>query len=269
MNQYFGLIAFYKQGLDKIIALDIRWIFISIIILFNAFFILFVLIKSKGDNQKDKILLLSVSSLLFFSSAIHTYDIFRIATGSIVGVIPIIFFLKGYKKYFFIYASVPMLFSLVVANSGNAYAPTKNYFQQVKNSPTPAIFYGQYWNPEIAAYYLNIQNSLMEINGYQCGIKFHHNHTLDAFLQVISPFKQLQMAPYYLFPAKMRSLRPELDTLNSLDLIYTKIILFEELKGSLLSAYVPPKHYKIHSIHPIKKNEYNDVLLILIPITCL
>lgn len=268
MHRYFGLLAFYKQGVDKVFALDIRWVLVFLIITSNALAILLAIPKIRKDGQAKIILILSCSSLLLFSSAVHTYDIFRIATGSIVGLIPLLFLLGQYKKIFTIYLSVPLLFSLVHANSGNIYAPSKIQYLQGKPVSEPEIFYGQNWDPKISDYYKAIEYDLMQIQDMQCGIKYHHNHTMDGFLQVISPFLQLQMAPHYLPPTGMRALRPELDTLTHLETVDKDTILYELIKINQLSEYKPKKNYVIYSLYPVTYTNEDNALLILIPNFC-
>ena len=87
-----------KKSFTKII-FEPYWLLFVIIILVNIF-IIFLFFKNKNFlEDKDKYLInYSIISLCAFSSAIHSLNSFRLATGSILGLFALIYFINRLKK---------------------------------------------------------------------------------------------------------------------------------------------------------------------------
>jgi hypothetical protein len=175
---------------------------------------------SANSNVNDNQVFIALSSLLLLSSSLHLVEIFRLATGTIVGIaclLSVVFLRSGWKKKL-IFIAIPMLLLLQITarNSGNYFFPSYDKLNNSVQIDSPAIFNGQRWSPEVKNYYSQMSEVLNEIKGSQCPIVHHYNYTKDSFIDLISPFKRYQLPPF--------QMPKEFDFLNSKFNIKEKLV---------------------------------------------
>ena len=268
MQYFFGLDIFMIQAFDNIKAFDPRWVLLGIIFLLNIVLIPYLLFNINKKTQAKSILILSISSLVLLSSALHIQDIFRLATGSIIGLIPLIYVLQNFQRLFFVFFLVIFSLTITKGNSGNIYAPNHEQYKNGIFVFSPKLFYGQLWPVGISKYYENIQRDLLTIHELNCGIKFQINRSYDAFHQIISPFTQLQMAPFWLYLDEVRFLRPDLDitSLISPKIPADNLILIDSISVNDKNTYILPNKFSIFSSYNHPSGD--KLTQILIPKYC-
>lgn len=257
---------------------DMRWILVGFIILTNIGTILIGLLNREFRVSLQNNVKLSIFSLLLLSSTLHLAELFRISTGSIVGIINIYYLLKKINAHHaaFIITAVLLLFGITPIGSGHNYSTTNYFFpsKEVINAAglvsTPSYFAGQRWSADARVFYNNLHNDLSEISKL-CNIQYHYNQTYDAFLQVLSPFKKSQLAPFYLSD-QMESLRPDLDWKNRLT-ESSDMIIFKHVKNNYDVSTAFPPNFAIYKSYPTPRTNFlftpNTLLLIVVPIACM
>jgi hypothetical protein len=155
------------------------------------------------------IFLISTLALLLLSSALHLTEIFRLATGTIIGM-PVLFILVSrfnvnYKSnrirvdsvlfvVFAIWSAVHLVKNQPLA--GNYFLPKSEDIAKAVVYEHSRYFKHQRWPAESIKYYDEIESDLMRIAGLSCHIQYLRNNTKDAFISVLSPFIQYQTAPF-------------------------------------------------------------------------
>jgi hypothetical protein len=266
LKENFGVPNLYNITIIRLRSFDIRWLLIIVIIVSNLIFTLLNLIRlfQKRIVVEKNLLVISFSSLILLSSTMHIPEIFRIATGSIVGLIPLFYSLGKFKKPFFIGISFTLLTTLIIGNSGNYHAPNMNQYLIGEHTSSPKIFEGQQWPKYVQQYYQNIQEDFFLIKKLNCGIKYQYNSTTDGFLQALSPFHQFQFSPVFILD-NIRFLRPELDIL-SMKKLPNDILILRTTDQGASSNVPPPNGFKIFSSYRTPIN--NQFLYLLVPASC-
>lgn len=266
----------FNQIFKGFARLDVRWILVGLIIMANVAVILIGLLNKKYRIQNHTNIQLAIFSLLLLSSSLHLPEVFRIATGSIVGLINVYALLRSLRiqKIGFLLIASLLLIDIAPADSGesfnttNYFVPSKDILDQAKPVSSPSYFKNQKWDADAQFYYQSISKDLAHIAA-KCDIQFHYNTTYDTFLQILSPFKKSQLAPFYLSDA-MEALRPDLDwklrTQPPSHLIIFKYIPTEQTEISdqpenffIYKRYITPRTNFLY-----RKNS----LLILVPNHC-
>lgn len=216
---------------------------------------------------------LAFASLLLLSSALHLSEIFRIATGSAVGMIVLFSYLssRGFAKPFFVVLAFWLALTATYGNRGNYFFPTWEIISKSNLVESPKILYGQVWPIETISHYQSLDEILQEIQSLPCNIEYQKNNTKDSLLKVMSPFKQIQLAPFET-SEKMSALRPDLDA-RSLISQGQKIIIFENFKkDEPITAEQIPRGFSIYAELVVPYQSFmprNQKLAIFIPTACL
>ena len=262
----------YKAVYSGVINLDFRWILVIIILIVNIYFCILFIFKSK--KVTPNLVKLSAFSLLLFSSALHSPEIFRIATGSIVGLIPVFYFLtkKNSLNLFFWFFCLVLSITFIWRNSSLMYFPT---LESIFNSQKVFIseyFEGQRWNIKKINYYDEILRSFGEIKSLKnCQINYQYNDTGDGFIKVLSPFVQRQMAPWQLNP-EFSALRPDLQlSLADNGLIDTLFIMVAPPNDRPLILKKIPNNYYLYKTILIPDIYYlpgGQEMLFILPKAC-
>ena len=157
---------------------------------------------------------------------------------------------------------------MIRGNSGNSYATTREQYKNGIFVSSPKIFYGQLWPIGVSKYYENIQRDLEKIHAFNCGIKFQINHSYDAFHQIISPFAQLQLAPFWLYLDEMRLLRPDLNAASTISSKFTSdnLIYIGSFDNKIKYNYILPDKLSIFSSYNHPSGD--KLTQILIPKSC-
>jgi len=271
-----GAILFFYDILRKSTHPDYRWLLIGCIYITNAAFFISHYKMRNNKPESRFVLLLCLSSFLFISTSLHLREIFRLATGSIIGLIPLYVYLDKYKKanIFFIFIAFALGTTLFKQNSGIYPFPSRQTINESIELKSPSVLAGQRLPMQTMSYYRNIEEDLYKIQKLKCGIKYHYNLTRDAFLQTISPFNQYQVAPSFIGGGgvDVEQLRPDLDInikiKSSNDLIFFYIARDpDNLKDNKF-----PNNYQIFSIYEVPEARWippNQKLMILVPNACL
>lgn len=254
---------------------EIRWIFISIVWLINLVVFIRSLLKIRDKSINSTLAKLSLATLLLISSSLHLTEIFRIATASSIGLITLYAFLEKRKKvalYFFIITSIWMTLTLGQNRwSGtNYFLPSKNTIAQSVPVKTPEVFRGNRWHPEVIECYQFVQNTLGGLKGKPCHVRYQYNKTRDSFFKILSPYAQLQIAPYENGDS-VNKLRPDLDFVNEINRA-NSIVILQMIPRADLDIFKPPNGFAIYAHHTIPvewQMPENQELLILTPEACL
>jgi hypothetical protein len=256
---------------------DTRWVLVGLIILTNIGTLVIALFRKKYRALLQTNIKLSIFSLLLFSSSLHLAELFRISTGSIVGIINIYYLLKKINAHhiaFVLIASL-LLFGIVPKGSGHAYSTTNYFFpsQATINAAGPVLnpsyFIGQRWSVDARDFYQSIDRDLTKIANV-CAVKFHYNQTYDAFLQLLSPFRKSQLAPFYLSD-QMELLRPDLAWQNRLG-TSSDMIIFKHVPQIFDAAASTPKNFEIYKSYSTPRTNFlfnQETLLLIVPATCM
>jgi len=251
---------------------DIRWILVSFVILANLYICASFLYRQKKTNPSTALAKISLASLLLLSSALHLSEIFRIATASSIGLVGLYSYLESRSraKIFFVIMAIWLGLTATYGNRGNYFFPTWDAFKEGVVVETPEIFVGQLWTPSAIGYYQSIDKALERLKSMPCGIQFQKNNTRDSLLQVMSPFKQLQLAPFQT-SEQMSSLRPDLDANKRISMAQD-IILLESVSISSEIIPTPPAGFSLYAKLPIPQQffmPHNQQLMIYAPSVCL
>lgn len=256
-----------------IISKDINWIVVALILMVSATGFLYICKTLKSDDiQRLNIAKISIASLIFIITTLHIPEIFRIATGSVIGIIVLFYWSKVLKIENIIFSILFLLLSLNLlhVSNGNPFYPEVKQRSVATYITEPKIIKGQLWPREYGEYYTDFEKTMNEIQRFKCNIKYHYNQTMDTVLYILSPFQRMQLTPYEhpLFD----NLRPDLDYKNKIseakDLIIFKVVSIQDLnKLAIPKGYVIYKKSKAPITQWVYKSD--DNLLVLIPKICI
>jgi len=175
--------------------LDIRFFIYGLIFLLNIFLCIYLLIKKKNL----KILFLSYLSLLLLSESLRLVEIFRLSTGSILGIIPVLFFLK--KNYYLKHILGIFIFLLLFTWYGGKHNYSYiNYFNN-KNLKDDLIendvFKFMKLPKNVSEFYNTLQTEI-EIMKDQYVLNKNFNYTSLPLIGYFSKTKRYQLASYYI-----------------------------------------------------------------------
>ncbi len=283
---FMPLVASFIEGFTRP---DVRWLIVfavvisSSLILFSAAIRFFVNKEIFGGISNSKTAFVSIASLGLFSSVIHLQDMFRISTGSIVGVIILYLFLERLRlAYIFFIITSPFLgYSLMSQNSGNPYLPTSKMVIEAETVVTPSYFKGERWNGHIVNYYRELSSSFNEIKSSGCSIHWHFNNTFDASIHAFSGSRPLQISPagdgpYGLVSQSWHDLRPDLNFKSAIERAEDIMIFDTVNKMDLDQIYKVPDKFFIYKKLDVPTEirlgglfiKPNTVFLLILPKKC-
>ena len=267
-----GLIKFLYKLIDGFLLLDFRWNFFFLLLSVNFFILINKLANKEKFFNTPSLNFIFISSLLGISSSLHIPEIFRLATMSSVGVITLFIFLDRYKLLNVIFLLFVLILSttFTTLNTGNYFYPSSVLRKNTFSFNSIEYFNGQKWPIKTIHYYENIDKDLKNILTLNCGIQYHYNELPDSFLQVISPFRQYQIAPFVMAHF-FNDLRPDLDFISKITQA-NDILIFKSVRNSDdLTKFEIPSGFYIYSKYStpnIPSFPKNTGLLILIPNLC-
>jgi hypothetical protein len=255
--------------INGFISLDFRWILISFILL-SSIYILFRSIFINGSSYISiEVTKIAFFCLFFLTSALHISEIFRISTGSIIGLIGFFYLLNSHRlahKIFIFFITV-LSVTIIWKNSGIYYFPSLKDINLNQKVEISEFFYGQRWHPNEITYYQNIVDEFTKIKSLSsCEIEYYFNNTIDAFVPLLSPFKPVQQAPFVLRES-MSNLRPDFVTLQKNKFEdATNIVVIESDPKNLEANVLNFEKYQLYAVI-----SYNNkpVLKIYLPLKCL
>ncbi|MFY9138685.1 hypothetical protein [Zwartia sp.] len=257
--------------------LNLRLIVIYLMILVNVIYCLVLLFRRSSLSKQAGLVKTSILSLVCVGQILHLPEIFRVATGSIIGLIIVYVLLKKIKldHVFFILTSIIFIFVLppTTVESGNYFVPSKETISNAKMVREPAIFKYQLWPEPVTEYYTQLSNDMASIKNLNCGVKYHFNYSIDVFLHVISPFKKYQVLPFdnpLMHPA-YEMIRPDIlpieEKQKDLDVMILRLFPNEEVE-----SFVAPAGYFIYKKYLTPSMTFIPVdhtLMLMVPETCL
>lgn len=264
----YKLARFFVVG---IIDLNVRIIFFALILLSTAYVAKAFLRPVGSSRPTTQQFLLSFFAMLLLSAALHGNEIFRLATSVSVGVV-ILYWLagrNGKENLLFFVTSLILLVSMGRGADGNYFAPTQQLISQSVEVDTPSVFHGQKWPLAARTFYQSIDNDMRGLASHNCGIRYYQNTSHDAFLSVLNPFVQYQVAPFK-NDIGWENLRPELDVEKKIS-EDSDIVLLLKIPESLVDEYRPPAEYSVARRYVMPKVEFfsqGDHLLIVVPKRC-
>ena len=231
---------FFESTIKLSLAGDIRWVLIAFIFLFNFGYIAFQIFREKRNYS---LLLISLSSIFLVSTSLHIPEIFRISTGSVLGLVPIFLFFKNKKVNYLIFASFlfPLLLT-IPSNSGNYFFPSQSIREESVIVRNHSLFNGQKWKPQVNSYYLQI-GDVLQFMQRECGIKYHYNQTNDPIYQILSPFMPMQPGPF-ITDSKFNIYRSDYP-LDEKIRDAADLIIFIRMHPATLVSYSPPPGFRI------------------------
>ena len=264
------------QIVNGVARFDVRWILIGATLLANVSLLGLFVVNRHGRPARAANAKVALFSLLLISSALHLPEIFRIATGSAVGLINLYLLLKlvRLQHVAFIGLAAAMIVTIAPADSGenfsttNYFFPSKEVIDSAGEVHTPADFRGQRWDVEARSFYANIENDLKDIARH-CAVRYQYNYTYDVFLKVLSPFEQYQLAPFFT-EGRMSAVRKDFGLEAKLR-EHRDIVLFQQTPNADVAAFVPPPGFSVFRHYKTPRTNFlyrDNALLILVPTEC-
>ena len=266
-----GPIGLLKHFFNSAISLDFRWIFLGVVIIVNLYIFVLMITRRKRTYFTPEVALIAIATLLLLSGALHIPEVFRLATGSIIGVATLYVVLAHFKlaTHSFILILLTLGLTLTTLNSGNYFFPSNATVKSAQHVKTPSFFNGQRWQENAIQYYQQIDSDLKHLGNSSCVIAFHYNYTMDAFLQVLSPYLQYQLAPFGLGNS-MSALRPDLDFKKKISGA-NEIIIFQMISIGDFSTYQPQEGFIVYKHYYVPAAPFiplGNILVILVPSIC-
>lgn len=265
-----------RQIANGVLRLDVRWILIAAMLVANAVVLILFLIRWRAQTIPATSAKLAIFSLLLVSSALHLPELFRIATGSVAGLVNLYLLLKLIKveKIAFVGLAAAMLVTIAPVDSGedfsttNYFFPSREIIRRAGEVTEPKFFRGQRWDEEARSFYANIEHDLADI-ARRCDLHFHYNYTYDTFLQILSPFAQYQLAPFFT-ETQMSALRKDLDR-DAKIREHKDLVIFQQTPNSSVSSFVAPTGFSVYKHYKTPRTNFlyrDNALLILVPTDC-
>jgi hypothetical protein len=193
--------VFFETTLDKLLILRIKefflwpimkfveepqWFFIFIIIMINGFYLISSLLKKKNN----KLLYISFCSLILMYNLISSPNIYRFSTGSIIGIVTFLYFIKKIQDLFL--KNVLYIIFILIALIGFEFNKTNNNpfyvydYQKKENINNDYFRYFKYykWSNDTWEYLKFIDKTSLNLKN-NCGIKYANNLAEDNFASII------------------------------------------------------------------------------------
>ncbi|NDY83470.1 hypothetical protein G3I67_09525 [Orrella sp. NBD-18] len=211
------IVPFIKQIVSGVLRLDVRWMLILMTVLINGGVVVLGVLSSQYRQSYSNNFKVALLSMLLISSALHLPEIFRLATGGMIGLVNVYMVGRKIKAQFALFAVLAITLSITIAPTGsgdsfsttNYFWPNENKIKNTKTVFTPSYFRNQKWEADAIGFYNEIEADLKKVHAV-CKLKYHYNMTQDSFLVVISPFERYQIAAHWTSDA-ISNLRPDLN----------------------------------------------------------
>lgn len=283
---YFILIKdlLIKLG-SSFLSFELKWAFYCLLLVFNIFFLVHTIFFKKKFQQEYKLILISLISIMLYSQSIHINSIFRLSTGSIIGIIPLsVYLIDLLKKISFFFKKIIFfIFFIILIFFGRSefIRSYENYkvvinFNKKLLEPMIGFLKHQRFPEEVVYFYENFNSEILRIHSlYE--ISYSFNFSDNSFLPIISKTKNTQISSYYNLSGLSKSsdfvnlykYYPDLNPREILKKNSNNIILFVMVKNK--KEIIDLKENKIFNNffifselnYPL--NETNSILLILLP----
>jgi hypothetical protein len=226
---------------------EIRWIVTALYLTASLIYIFLYYLNYKQFKNKQ-ILIISITSLLMTTSSIHIPEIFRLASGSVMGLVVLYYLLYKMRILFFIVFIIinyKLFITEFVPNSSNPYNnyPYTQEYSLYKNN----LFKYQKWDVKTVNYYDEISSTFKAIGNLNCNYLYQYNDTMDNYLQILSPFTQKQLMPHAATD-DFNILRPDLNYKELINEASNILILRSVDSANLVNVTPSPNFYIYRSI---------------------
>ena len=215
INESFGYLNYLiliKDLLMKLIFsfvnFEFKWMFYFLLLFSNIAFLIDSIFFKKNYQKEYKLVLISFMSIVLFSQSIHINEIFRLSTGSVIGLISSYPYLINLFKKTFSYLNFfkKIFFSLILLFISITFFHTLNKsYQNYKivlninsNLSEPKIKFLKYqkFPIEVSNFYEKFD---LEINRIHESYKVDYNYNFsdNSLLPIISRTKSFQISPFY------------------------------------------------------------------------
>lgn len=206
-TSYFKTIMVYLEKLFllsfKNIIYEPYWLFFSIIIIININFVIFYFLNF--NIEKEIFFFPSIISILYISTTIHAINSFRFVTGTFIGIIILLFYLKKIKKIEtkIILSSFIILFLSLGLNfkkSENNKLFLQNYkINENVSYDSIKYFKGQKWSEDTWDNLIHLEETLTKIKKNCPNIKFGINITRDSYYYILisEKYETFQKMPFF------------------------------------------------------------------------
>ncbi len=248
------------------------WIFFLALLIINITFIcMFVIKKNFLKKEEEYLIYISLISISSFSSAIHSLNSFRLATGVIIGIFILIYFLKKIKDIEttkIVSLSIIVLLCLGInfkKSENNKLFITPISFESYTNDKIK-FFKNLKFNKDTWVHIHYFDQKINEINQKCKNVNFAVNYTNNNYyyLLISDVFETFQI-------------KPGINTQNTLDMLTLELInpnLESDLKEKINNSstiivadlsYKVPKNYTYINLPYSYENKHK---IILIPKKC-
>lgn len=268
INFYKFYLRFFKQLIIGILNFDVRWLLIGAILFVNFLGIYKFIFSKTRAIDAVVITKLSIASLALLVSMLHIPEIFRFASGGILGLI-LLFGILEKKPW-----GILCIFFMIGALSATLFSGTSGvkvtyqFFQNQHKLRLVDIegFKGLVWPDGAAIAYKKISLDLTKLKSNPCNFRYHYNATDNNFVAFLSPFSKFQLAPHNFSSdnyssEKFDGLRPDLNYSTRI-LQSDDILIFDYIKNENYSSRY--SDYVLYSRYDI----YGEILGIFIPKKC-
>ena len=263
--------------LSSVVNLDFKWFFYFLLLIFNICYLLLKIFSINLLTAKEKKLcLISFFSILMFSNAVHFPAIFRLSTGSIIGLVPIsIFFEKLIlKKKLFInivYIFLTLLIIIfIIKYPFRMFSAYKfiTHDNVVLSQPRVGLLKFQKFPNEVSFFYEKFEKEINKLHS-KYNITYNYNFTNNSLLPLISKTQSYQFSSFHGFDGyfgvgvweKAYEYRPDLSLSAKLKNKSDDIIIFQNVKNE--SEIFSDDFFIFSKLnYPLHKD--NKILLILL-----
>lgn len=256
----------FETAIKFALEFDLRWIITLLVLFLNTLIFLHIILKKTPNNTDLIIILISFFSLCSYANIVWRFDIFRFSTGSIIGLIPIFYFMdrsnlfitiskKGTQIFhvsFTYFVSIFLIFLLAlnsfklsssksVINSGNHFFPTDSQIKENVQINYPLVFKDNRWSSELVNHYLDFQKVISELDTLE--YMYIYNLTYDAFYDVLSDFERVQLSPWF-FRSEFDFLSIHIPAFNNFP--PKKVCIIKQLPISQIASYKPSNNFRYY-----------------------
>lgn len=256
--------------------------FLGFIALAAGTVIMACMARHRSVRNRDDLFLLALFSALLLSASLHLNEIFRLATSITVGTVLVYLIAARWRLENWAFWIFFLVFAVSIDEhkGGNYFFPKMEQRSAATSAADIAVFSGQRWPAATFDFYRTFRRDMELLRQDECGIRYYANETTDAFLAILAPFTQYQLAPMgggpHQFPG-VAALRPDFD-IRARTLVHRDIVLFTETGNSFTktehgaqAASVLPPGYVVARRYDLPAITYRPagaVLSIATPATC-
>jgi hypothetical protein len=261
----------------SIVTLDFKWFFYFLVLILNTCYLIIKIFSRKLlIKTEKKLCLLSVLSILMFSNAVHIPAIFRLSTGAIIGLVPILCFFEKltFKNFFFSnVVRLIIFFFLIIFILKYPFRMLSAYKfilhdNLALSEPKVGILKFQRFPTDVSFFYQQFEKEINKLHS-KYNIAYNYNFTNNSLLPLISKTQSYQFSSFHGHDGflgssaweKAYEYRPDLSLSAKLKNKSDDIIIFQNVKNE--SEIFSDDFFIFSKLnYPLHKD--NKILLILL-----